>query len=103
VENGETVIVGVNEFVMSEEEENIETFRVNPEVEAELVENLRQLKRERHNQKVERALERVSSEVEKGKNMMPSIVEAVKVYATEGEIIGELKKSFGEYDQNIVF
>ena len=103
IERGELIVVGVNDFVMENEEENIETFRVNPKVEAEQIGNLRKLRKERDNQKVEKALGKVLKDVESGKNIMPSIIEAVKVCATEGEIVGEIKKCFGEYKQNIVY
>lgn len=103
IENGELIIVGVNKFRMDEEADEVETFRVNEEVERHQVENLRKLKQERSREKVEKALSQVLKDVERGNNMMPSIIDAVKVYATEGEIIRELKRCLGEYDQNIVF
>jgi len=103
IENEELIIVGVNKFRMEEETDEVETFRVHEKVERQQVENLRELKTERSTAEVEKSLSRVLKDVEQGKNMMPSIIEAVKAYATEGEIIQELKKCMGEYDQNIVF
>jgi methylmalonyl-CoA mutase N-terminal domain/subunit len=103
IENEELVIVGLNKFRMDEETDEVETFRVNEEVERQQIKALKELKKERNNTDVEKALARVLKDVEQGNNMMPSIIDAVKVYATEGEIIRELKKVLGEYDQNIVF
>lgn len=103
IENEELVIVGLNKFRMDEEADEVETFRVNEEVERQQIETLKKLKRERNSTEVEMALSRVLKDVERGNNMMPSIIDAVKVYATEGEIIRELKKVLGEYDQNIVY
>jgi methylmalonyl-CoA mutase N-terminal domain/subunit len=103
IENEELVIVGLNKFRMDEETDEVETFRVNEEVEKRQIDALKKLKTERRNTEVEKALSRVLEDVEQGHNMMPSIIDAVKAYATEGEIIGELKKVLGEYDQNIVF
>jgi len=103
IENEELVIVGVNKFKMDEDAVEVETFRVNEEVERQQIDHLKKLRAERDNAKVEKALSRVLKDVERGNNMMPSIIDAVKVYATEGEIVRELKKCLGEYVQNIVF
>ncbi|MBN1224422.1 MAG: methylmalonyl-CoA mutase [Candidatus Aminicenantes bacterium] len=103
IENKDMIVVGVNEFRMEEEVNRIETFRVNEEAERRQVESLKKLKKERSKEKTAKALENIFKDVKQGKNMMPAIIEAVKSYATEGEIIRELKKCFGEYDQNIVF
>ncbi|HSJ53455.1 MAG TPA: methylmalonyl-CoA mutase family protein, partial [Anaerolineae bacterium] len=97
IQNKKRIIVGVNDYVLENEKLEIETFRVNPAVEQEQIANLRGVRQERDAQAVAGALEKVENALAYGKNMMPSIIEAVKAYATEGEIIGEMKKVLGEH------
>jgi methylmalonyl-CoA mutase N-terminal domain/subunit len=54
-------------------------------------------KAERNSADVRAALGRVKKAAQGGENLMPCLVEAVKTYATLGEIMGELKDVFGEY------
>jgi methylmalonyl-CoA mutase N-terminal domain/subunit len=103
VEKGDRIIVGVNEF-KSEKETPIKTLRVDPAVESKVVERLNLVKRKRDNQKVRDALEklRVTAREEKG-NLMPPILEAVREYATVGEICNALREVYGEYKPLTVF
>jgi methylmalonyl-CoA mutase N-terminal domain/subunit len=103
VEKGDRIIVGVNEF-KSEKEAPIKTLRVDPAVESKVVERLNLVKRKRDNQKVRDALEklRVTAREEKG-NLMPPILEAVREYATVGEICNALREVYGEYKPLTVF
>jgi methylmalonyl-CoA mutase (EC 5.4.99.2) len=55
------------------------------------------LKRERDNEKVTRALSKVRQVARSNENIMPVLVEAVKTYATVGEITDVLRDVFGEY------
>lgn len=97
IQTKERIIVGVNDYILPDEKLEIETFRVNPAVEQEQIENLHAVRRERDPEKVQEALEKVRNALIGGQNMMPPIIEAVKTYATEGEIIGEMKKVMGEH------
>jgi len=63
---------------------------------------LERLKKERHNQEVERALARIARDTEKGENVMPAVMEAVRAYATVGEICNVWRKMYGKWDQNII-
>ncbi|MDH5460565.1 MAG: methylmalonyl-CoA mutase family protein, partial [Candidatus Bathyarchaeota archaeon] len=73
-----------------------------PKVEKEQVAKLQKLRRERDNRKVNEVLEKLHYATEKDENLMPTIIEAVKSYATLGEICGVLRKVYGEYKELIV-
>jgi methylmalonyl-CoA mutase N-terminal domain/subunit len=95
-EAGERVIVGVNEFEVEEEgEQDIE--EVDEAVEAAQQESVAEVRAERDDAAVEEALSALRDAAEGDANLMPSIVDAVKVYATTGEICDVLRDVFGEY------
>ncbi len=96
VESGEQVIVGVNKYVMPQDEQ-VNILRVDPEVQRRQIERLKRVRAERDNRAVERALERLEQAARKRENTMPYIVEAVKAYASVGEIMEVLKKVHGAY------
>ena len=96
VDSGEQVVVGVNKFAVEEETET-ETLEIGTETEEKQVERLKKLKRERDNQKVSEMLNRVRDVAKSDENIMPVMIEAVKAYATVGEISDVLRDVFGEY------
>ncbi len=96
VEMGEVVIVGVNMF-REEGEVKVPVHRVDPSVEEKAVKNLEKLRRERDNRRVRDALERLRRKAGEGEeNLMPAIIEAVKAYATVGEVCSVLREVYGE-------
>ncbi len=99
VENGEKVVVGLNKFQTPDEEIPFEVFKSDPEVERIQKKKLDALRRERDNGKVSQILEALKNSAQGDKNLMPLILEAVKAYATLGEICGVLKGVFGEYKE----
>jgi methylmalonyl-CoA mutase N-terminal domain/subunit len=96
IENKEAVVVGVNEFKSSDVKE-IEILKVNPEVEEKQIRNLLEMKRGRDHQKIKRCLSVLKHVAQEEKNIIPATLEAVKAYATIGEICDTLKEVFGEY------
>jgi len=96
VDSGEQVVVGVNQFVTQDEPEP-EILEIGVETEGKQVERLKRLKRERNNQRVNEVLGRVRDVARSSQNIMPVLVEAVKAYATVGEISDALRDVFGEY------
>ena len=96
VDSGEQVVVGVNKFA-TEEERIPETLEIGVETERKQVQRLRKLKKERDNQRVSQMLDRVRSVAKSDDNIMPVMIDAVKVYATVGEISDALREVFGEY------
>jgi methylmalonyl-CoA mutase N-terminal domain/subunit len=95
IESGERIVVGVNRFRM--EQPPIPTFRVDPSIEREQVERLRELRASRDAERVGRALDRLEQAASGGDNLMPPILEAGESYATVGEMSDRLRKVFGEY------
>ena len=98
IENGERVVVGVNRFQV-EEEEPTNLLRVDPAVRISQIERLKKLKSERDNEQVAQSLAELKRVAEGTANLMPSILNAVKAYATLGEICDVLREVFGEYQQ----
>ena len=103
VEAKKRVVVGVNEF-RTEEEVPIKILQIDPESEKELVQRLRQIKRERNQAKVNEALAKLHRAADDDKaNLMPFVLQAVKEYATLGEVCGTLREVFGEYKPSSIF
>jgi len=101
VENGELIVVGVNKFEMEEESKIRKILKVDPELEEKQKERLRKLKKSRDTGKVQSALREVKLSAERGENLMYPIIDAVRVYATVGEISDALRKVYGVYEEKI--
>ena len=99
IENKKKIVVGVNDFIM-EEKTDLETLRVNPAVEEKQKKGLKTLKKERDTTKVINLLNTIKEKSKSGENLVPFVLEAVKEYATLGEICDVLRDVFGEYKAN---
>ncbi|MHA1734699.1 MAG: acyl-CoA mutase large subunit family protein [Promethearchaeota archaeon] len=102
VEGGERVIVGVNAYKASDEELP-EILKIPEKVAEEQAENLAAVKKKRDNAAVEEALERVRETARGTGNLLYPIMEAVKAYASVGEVIDALKDVFGVYREDAIF
>jgi len=102
VERKEKIVVGVNKYTDSEKV-NIETLKINPGVEERQKGRLERLRRERDGAEVKRVLEELRRIAGKDENLVPVVLEAVKTYATLGEICDVLRDIFGEYRAVQVF
>lgn len=98
IEEKEKILVGVNEFTV-EEENKVPLFVSDPTYAEKQIGRLKELKENRNMEDVNAVLEKVKSAAVADDNLMPVFVEAVKAYATLGEICGVLRGVFGEYDQ----
>lgn len=96
IETQERVIVGVNQFA-SGEEPPVDLLRVNPAIEERQSERLGRLRSERNAEATRAALERVEAAARDGGNLMPSIIDAVRNWATLGEISDAMRGVFGQY------
>ncbi|MCS6906826.1 MAG: methylmalonyl-CoA mutase family protein [Anaerolineales bacterium] len=96
IDRGERKIVGVNVY-QDHKPINIPLLEMDPQGYARQVERLRQLRQERDSGRVGQALDRLRIACEGTENTMPYILEAVRAYATLGEIIGVMKTVFGVY------
>jgi methylmalonyl-CoA mutase N-terminal domain/subunit len=103
VEAKKRTIVGMNEFI-TEERSPIKILQVDPEIEKKLVQRLKQIKRQRNQSKVKETLDKLRKAAEQeDTNLMPFIIQAVKEYATLGEICDTLREVFGEYKPPSIF
>jgi len=100
IETKKAVVVGVNEFVI-EEEPPKDLLRVDMSVGEGQKKKLQELRAERDNDDVKVKLESLRKACEGDDNVMPFILEAVKAYATLGEICGVMREVFGEYQQSV--
>jgi len=96
IDAGKKVIVGVNRFRQEDEEPQM-IFRVNPEAERAQIERLKRVRTGRDQSAVEASLRRLEDACRGTESLMPSIVEAVKAYASVGEICGVMRVVFGDY------
>jgi methylmalonyl-CoA mutase N-terminal domain/subunit len=98
VENGDRVIIGVNKFAStSPQPSGLKPFIINQEAEILQKERIQQLKAKRDNDLVSHSLEGVREAARKGENTVMPIFEAVKTYATIGEISDALRDVWGEW------
>ncbi len=95
VEKKERIIVGVNEFIVAEEEQP-EILRVDPAIGQRQVEKLRRLRATRDNAAVEHMLNRIEEAARGTENLLPIMIEAVEQRVTLGEISHRLRKVWGE-------
>jgi methylmalonyl-CoA mutase N-terminal domain/subunit len=101
IENGDKIIVGLNKYQVKEAPP-AGLLRVDPVVEEQQKEKIRNLKSKRDAAKVKETLAALEAACKTDDNVMPFIVEAVKAYATLGEICNVMRGVFGEYKQSII-
>jgi len=102
IESSKKVVVGLNKFT-TEEKTPIPILRVDAAVEKRQIERLNRMKRKRNRMKVDNILNKLHRAAEGDQNLMPVILQAVKAYASLGEICGVLKEVFGEYKAPTIF
>ncbi|RMG44084.1 MAG: methylmalonyl-CoA mutase [Acidobacteria bacterium] len=98
LERGDQIVVGVNQFVL-QEQEPVEILRIDPDIERQQVASLKRLKAERDHRAVESTLQKLEAAARGDENLMPYILDAVEAYATVGEISDRLRRVFGEYQE----
>jgi methylmalonyl-CoA mutase N-terminal domain/subunit len=98
VERREKTIVGVNDFVQ-ENEPPIHILYIDESAAEKQLAKLEQLKKTRNNGDVERALDALRSAARGTANLMPPILDAVRAYATVGEMCDALRQVWGEYEE----
>lgn len=102
IEKGEKIVIGVNKYNV-EEEKSTDLLKLDPDLEKRQKEKLKILKENRNNSVVKRKLNAIKHKNLDKENIMPSIIEAVREYATLGEICDILREIFGEYNESITF
>ena len=94
----EKVIVGVNDFVQADEPP-IEILYIDDSAADTQLAKLEKLRRSRDNDAVQRALEQLRKTAKTAENLMPPILDAVRAYATVGEMCDALRDVWGEYEE----
>jgi len=102
VEKGEEIIVGVNKFQITEDLKQKEILKVDQELEKKQRERVKKLKEKRDNEKVKKLLNKIKEVASTDENLFPYVLEAVKAYATVGEISNALREVFGEYTETVI-
>lgn len=101
MENGKKIVVGVNKFRVEEDQEP-ELLKIDMKVQENQVAFLNKIRSQRDNGKVKESLKKLEEAARGKANLMPHIIEAVKTYASVGEICGTLRDVFGEYKEHVV-
>ncbi len=102
VDAGQRTVVGVNDFIIEDEELKIPVLQVDKEVECHQVEKVKLGRRKRNNKKVLEYLDDLRKVSKGTENVMPSVLKAVRAYATVGEIMHVWREVYGEWNQSKV-
>jgi len=102
IDKGERIIVGVNKFADAVEAKQ-DLLRIDNSIEVKQIKNLKELRATRDNKKVASLLSKMKSASESEENLMPHIINAVKSYATLGEISNTFREVFGTYQPKETF
>ena len=101
IESNQRVVIGVNKFV-TRQDEPTDLLKMDPTVAERQEEKLKKLREERNGQAVAETLKQLRSMAQTDENLMPVILDAVKAYATIGEICDVLREVFGEFQQQVL-
>jgi methylmalonyl-CoA mutase N-terminal domain/subunit len=99
VERGEQTIVGVNKYQMDDEQSKIDILVIDESVREHQIARLDEARTRRDGGAVANALEKLKRDAQAGDNTMPSTIEAVRAYATLGEICDALRDVYGLYEE----
>jgi methylmalonyl-CoA mutase N-terminal domain/subunit len=97
IESKDRIVVGINDFIIPDEQVEIPILKLDPEIEKEQVQAVKRIRTERDNDKVKMSLENLKKVIQGTGNTMPAILECVRCYTTEGEIVDVMREVFGEY------
>jgi methylmalonyl-CoA mutase N-terminal domain/subunit len=101
VERGEEVVVGVNKYKI-QEETNPDLLHVSDKVRSRQLDRLEEVKADRDDEAVDAKLVALEEALEADENVIPPVIEAVKAYATMGEIMAVFEDYYGAYKQQLV-
>jgi methylmalonyl-CoA mutase N-terminal domain/subunit len=103
LEQKRRIVVGVNEFTEGNDQDELQILRIGQDVEKDQVERVREVRRRRDAARASRALDEIRRAArEPNENLMPHILEAVRAYCTEGEIMSAMAEVFGLYTERAV-
>src|SRR5215203_3522388 len=99
VERREQVIVGVNKYTMTDEPSQVPILVIDESVRTHQLQRLEQTRTQRDAGAVANALEKLKQTARRSENTMPATIEAVRSYATLGEICSALRDVYGIYEE----
>ncbi len=99
VERGEQTIVGVNKYQMEDDDSKIDILVIDEAVRGHQIDRLERVRASRDNGAVTNALEKLKRAAQAADNTMPATIEAVRAYATLGEICDALRDVYGLYEE----
>jgi methylmalonyl-CoA mutase N-terminal domain/subunit len=102
VQEGELIKVGVNKYVVGEEED-VALHDYREELAEEKIKDLQALRRERSNAEVSRSLKALEQTVREKKNVMPSLVDCCRAYCTVGEMTRVFREAYGTFEEPSIF
>jgi len=102
IEKKERIIVGVNDFKLREPC-TTPLLKIDEKVAEDQIRTLKELRHNRNNEKVTETLDKLKDAARGTENLMPFIIDAVREYASIGEIISTLKEVFGIYVEDSIF
>ena len=103
VESKRRIVVGVNDFTGGNEDVSIELLRIGPEIERKQRARLADLRARRDSREVERRLKRIAEAARNDENLMEPTLDAVRAYATLGEIRHALERIYGRFREPVFF
>lgn len=101
IQEGKIVKVGVNKYREEEEEREIEFHDYKAEEAEVQIKRLKKVKKERDDSKVADSLEALKKAAEADENLMGTVIDAVRAYATVGEITATMKEVYGEFKEPV--
>jgi len=99
LERGDQAIVGVNKYAMEDEPQQVSTLVIDESVRQHQLERLERTRTKREIGEVDRTLDKLRQAARQGDNTMPATIEAVRAYATLGEICSALRDVYGIYEE----
>jgi methylmalonyl-CoA mutase N-terminal domain/subunit len=102
IDNGRRIVVGVNQYTEGDDDQH-PILRIDPALERKQIGRIQAVKARRDAESVELALANVRAAAGSDRNLMPLLVDAARVHATEGEIVAALQDVWGAYTETPVF
>ena len=102
IDSGRRVVVGLNRFTEGEEQET-QILRIDPALEQQQIDRVRAARSDRDTPAVQAALAAIQDAAAGERNLMPLLIDAARLHISEGEIVQELQKVWGDYREQPVF
>ena len=102
IDAGRRIVVGVNSYTEGDEAET-PILRIDPALASRQIKKLRAVKASRNSETLSQALAELKAGAEAGRNLMPLLLDAARIHASEGEIVAALQEVWGDYRERPAF